>query len=145
MVVAVYAGLYELTPLRMPADMWWTYVLLFFADDLAYYWFHRIHHEMRIFWASHVVHHSSEHYNLSTALRQTWTPMTSLPFWAPLALAALVGVTACSDDNDDVVRPEPEPGSDVLSGAITTRIGWKWSPSRLSKPRTVLPGCSNWL
>jgi sterol desaturase/sphingolipid hydroxylase (fatty acid hydroxylase superfamily) len=85
-VVLVYAGLYELTPLRMPADEWWTYVLLFFADDLAYYWFHRIHHEVRVFWASHVVHHSSEHYNLSTALRQTWTPMTSLPFWAGLAL-----------------------------------------------------------
>ena len=65
---------------------WWTYVLLFFADDLAYYWFHRVHHEVRVFWASHVVHHSTEHYNLSTALRQTWTPMTALPFWAPLAL-----------------------------------------------------------
>ena len=85
-VIAIYAGLYELTPLRMPADKWWTYVLLFFADDFAYYWFHRIHHEVRVFWASHVVHHSSEHYNLSTALRQTWTPMTALPFWAPLAL-----------------------------------------------------------
>ena len=85
-VIAIYAGLYELTPLRMPAGEWWTYVLLFFADDLAYYWFHRIHHEVRVFWASHVVHHSSEHYNLSTALRQTWTPMTALPFWAPLAL-----------------------------------------------------------
>ncbi len=85
-VVVVYAGLYELTPLRMPADEWWTYVLLFFADDFAYYWFHRIHHEVRVFWASHVVHHSSQHYNLSTALRQTWTPMTALPFWAGLAL-----------------------------------------------------------
>ena len=85
-VVVVYAGLYELTPLRMPADEWWTYVLLFLADDFAYYWFHRIHHEVRVFWASHVVHHSSQHYNLSTALRQTWTPMTSLPFWAGLAL-----------------------------------------------------------
>ena len=85
-VIVVYAGLYELTPLRMPADEWWTYVLLFFADDFAYYWFHRIHHEVRVFWASHVVHHSSQHYNLSTALRQTWTPMTALPFWAGLAL-----------------------------------------------------------
>jgi sterol desaturase/sphingolipid hydroxylase (fatty acid hydroxylase superfamily) len=81
-VVVVYAGLYELTPLRMPAGEWWTYAILFFA----YYWFHRIHHEVRVFWASHVVHHSSQHYNLSTALRQTWTPMTSLPFWAALAL-----------------------------------------------------------
>jgi sterol desaturase/sphingolipid hydroxylase (fatty acid hydroxylase superfamily) len=85
-VLFIYAGLYELMPLRMPADQWWTYVLLFFAEDLAHYWWHRVHHEVRVFWASHVVHHSSEHYNLSTALRQPWTPMTALPFWAPLAL-----------------------------------------------------------
>jgi sterol desaturase/sphingolipid hydroxylase (fatty acid hydroxylase superfamily) len=85
-VVVTYAALYELAPFQLSAGDWWTWVLLFFADDLAYYWFHRIHHEVRFFWASHVVHHSSEHYNLSTALRQTWTPMTSLPFWAPLAL-----------------------------------------------------------
>ena len=85
-VVVVYAGLYELSPLRMPADQWWTYALLFFADDFAYYWFHRISHEVRVFWASHVVHHSSQYFNLSTALRQTWTPMTYFPFWAPIAL-----------------------------------------------------------
>jgi sterol desaturase/sphingolipid hydroxylase (fatty acid hydroxylase superfamily) len=85
-VLVAYTGLYELTPLRMPADQWWTYVLLFFGEDLCHYWFHRVHHEVRVCWASHVVHHSSQHYNLSTALRQPWTPMTSLPFWAPLAL-----------------------------------------------------------
>ncbi|MEM7411982.1 MAG: sterol desaturase family protein [Myxococcota bacterium] len=45
----------------------------FVLDDLRYYWVHRFGHESRFFWASHVVHHSSEHYNLSTALRQTWT------------------------------------------------------------------------
>jgi sterol desaturase/sphingolipid hydroxylase (fatty acid hydroxylase superfamily) len=64
-------------------------VVVFFADDLAYYWFHRAHHEVRILWASHVVHHSSRHYNLSTALRQTWTPFGSLVFWAPLALVGV--------------------------------------------------------
>jgi sterol desaturase/sphingolipid hydroxylase (fatty acid hydroxylase superfamily) len=85
-VLLVYAGLYELTPLRVPTDAWWAWVLLFFLDDLAYYWFHRISHEVRVFWASHVVHHSSQHYNLSTALRQTWVPMTYLPFWLPIAL-----------------------------------------------------------
>lgn len=85
-MLVVYTVFYELTPLRMPADKWWTYALLFFADDFAYYWFHRVHHEVRFFWASHVVHHSSQHYNLSTALRQSWTPMTALPFWIPLAL-----------------------------------------------------------
>jgi len=52
---------------------WWVWVLAFFADDFSYYWFHRTSHECRFFWASHVVHHSSQYYNLSTALRQTWT------------------------------------------------------------------------
>jgi sterol desaturase/sphingolipid hydroxylase (fatty acid hydroxylase superfamily) len=85
-VVAVYAALYELTPLRLDPGDWWVWVLLFFADDLAYYWFHRASHESRLFWASHVVHHSSRHYNLSTALRQTWVPMTYFPFWLPLPL-----------------------------------------------------------
>jgi len=85
-VVTVYAALYELTPLRLDPSHWWFWVLLFLADDLAYYWFHRVSHESRVFWASHVVHHSSQHYNLSTALRQTWVPMTYLPFWLPLLL-----------------------------------------------------------
>jgi sterol desaturase/sphingolipid hydroxylase (fatty acid hydroxylase superfamily) len=88
-VAAIYAGVYELTPLRVPSDAWWAWVLLFFADDLAYYWFHRVSHEVRVFWASHVVHHSSRHYNLSTALRQTWVPMTAFPFWLPLAAVGI--------------------------------------------------------
>ena len=41
-VVAIYAALYELTPLRLDPGDWWVWVLLFFADDLAYYWFHRV-------------------------------------------------------------------------------------------------------
>src|SRR4051794_6275551 len=65
-VVATYAALYELTPLRMDPHNPLTWVALFFLDDLAYYWFHRVSHESRVFWASHVVHHSSQHYNLST-------------------------------------------------------------------------------
>lgn len=85
-VVVAYAGLYELAPWHLPMSAWWAWALLLFADDLAYYWFHRLHHEVRVLWASHVVHHSSQFYNLSTALRQSWTPMTSLPFWLPLAL-----------------------------------------------------------
>lgn len=67
--------------------VWWAFVLCFFLEDLCYYWFHRISHECRWFWASHVVHHSSQHYNLSTALRQTWTGglSGSYLFWLPLA------------------------------------------------------------
>jgi sterol desaturase/sphingolipid hydroxylase (fatty acid hydroxylase superfamily) len=61
---------------------WWAWVLVFFADDFSYYWFHRTSHECRLFWASHVVHHSSQRYNLGTALRQTWTgTLMSWVFW----------------------------------------------------------------
>jgi len=66
---------------------WWDWVLLFVLEDLCYYVFHRVHHEVRFFWAAHVNHHSSRHYNLSTALRQSWTtPITGPIFWVPLAL-----------------------------------------------------------
>lgn len=67
---------------------WWVFVLCFFAEDLAYYGFHRASHRCRWFWASHVVHHSSQHYNLTTALRQTWTGQATLQFvfWLPLLL-----------------------------------------------------------
>jgi sterol desaturase/sphingolipid hydroxylase (fatty acid hydroxylase superfamily) len=59
---------------------WWSLALCFVADDFFYYWFHRTAHRIRWFWASHVIHHSSQHYNLSTALRQTWTGQFSLSF-----------------------------------------------------------------
>lgn len=86
-VVAVYAAAYLAAPVHLPADQPLTWIALFFADEIAYYWYHRTHHTVRVFWASHVVHHSSEFYNLSTALRQPWTPFSSLPYWLPLALA----------------------------------------------------------
>lgn len=53
--------------------VWWAWVICFVLDDLSYYVFHRAAHRVRWFWAAHVNHHSSQHYNLSTALRQTWT------------------------------------------------------------------------
>jgi len=66
---------------------WWSWLVLLLAEDSCYYWFHRIHHEVRLFWAVHVNHHSSEYFNLSTALRQALlTPLTGPIFWAPLAL-----------------------------------------------------------
>ncbi|MFZ4069376.1 MAG: sterol desaturase family protein [Caulobacterales bacterium] len=82
-----YVGAYQFRLFDI-GFVWWAFVLCFFAEDLCYYWFHRLSHERRFFWASHVVHHSSQHYNLSTALRQTWTGNLGLTwiFWLPLAL-----------------------------------------------------------
>ena len=68
---------------------WYWFALCFVLDDLAYYVFHRTAHRVRWFWASHVVHHSSQHYNLSTALRQTWTGFFSLAFVFRLPLFLL--------------------------------------------------------
>ncbi|MFG2739636.1 MULTISPECIES: sterol desaturase family protein [Streptomyces] len=87
--VVAFAALYSIAPWQLSATSVWTWVLLFFAEDLAYYVFHRSHHRVRVLWASHVVHHSSVRFNLSTALRQSWTPMTTLPFWLPLALLGI--------------------------------------------------------
>ncbi|MBI2603142.1 MAG: sterol desaturase family protein [Deltaproteobacteria bacterium] len=60
---------------------------LFLAVDCCYYWFHRMAHEINFGWATHIVHHSSEEYNLSTALRQGMLQETfSFVFYLPLAL-----------------------------------------------------------
>ena len=50
-----------------------SFLAAFVLDDCRYYWWHRISHRCRWFWASHVVHHSSQHFNLAVALRQSWT------------------------------------------------------------------------
>jgi sterol desaturase/sphingolipid hydroxylase (fatty acid hydroxylase superfamily) len=84
-VLAAFAAAYLVSPAHLPVDNPLTWLALFLGEDLVYYWYHRTHHTVRILWASHVVHHSSQFYNLSTALRQTWTPMTGLPYWLPLA------------------------------------------------------------
>jgi len=85
-VLGVFLFLYQYRFFTIPFA-WWSWLILLFAEDLCYYWFHRISHESRLFWASHVVHHSSQKYNLSTALRQTWSgSFYSFVFWIPLLL-----------------------------------------------------------
>ncbi len=82
--VALMVLIYEHRLFTLPVT-WWTFLLLFLVEDLCYYTFHRASHESRFFWAAHVNHHSSQHYNLSTALRQSWTtPFTGPWFWLPL-------------------------------------------------------------
>lgn len=84
--IPLFALLYE-HRIASPGTAWWSWLVLLFAEDVCYYWFHRCHHEVRLLWAAHVNHHSSERYNLSTALRQTLlTPLTGPLFWAPLAI-----------------------------------------------------------
>jgi len=69
--IAVMIKLYALSPLRETVGHhWWAWVLLFLLDDFTYYWFHRCNHEVRLLWAGHVNHHSSQFMNFGTALRQ---------------------------------------------------------------------------
>jgi len=83
----IYLFAYDLAPYKFPADAWWTWVILFFVDDLAYYVFHRVSHETRLFWNFHVVHHSSKQYNLSVAVRQSWfSGILHWMFYAPVML-----------------------------------------------------------
>jgi len=87
MVFAVFSWFYGHRLLTIPTTAA-TWAVLFFLEDATYYWFHRTSHNCRYFWASHVIHHSSEEYNLGTALRQTWTGTVSGSFlfwiWLPL-------------------------------------------------------------
>lgn len=83
----VFMWLWTLTPLDLGTSVW-VVALCFVLDDLRYYWVHRFGHRIRWVWASHVNHHSSQHYNLTTALRQTWTGTFTLMMIvrAPLVL-----------------------------------------------------------
>ena len=69
-------------------NVWWVWILLFLGVDFFYYWFHRLSHEINALWAAHIVHHQSEDYNLSVALRQSWFQgWFSWAFYLPLAVA----------------------------------------------------------
>ncbi|MBS3941433.1 MAG: sterol desaturase family protein [Actinobacteria bacterium] len=80
-----YVLVWNLTPLDLGSG-WLAWTVALIGKDLGYYFFHRASHENRFLWAAHVVHHSSQRYNLSTALRQSWTPLTSWIFYVPLVL-----------------------------------------------------------
>lgn len=85
---AVFYYLHEVTPLRdLIQRQWWAWALLFVLDDFVYYWFHRSNHEVRLFWAGHVSHHSAIRMNFGTALRQgVGERIHKFFFWLPLPL-----------------------------------------------------------
>ena len=88
LVLGVFGWLAHFRIVTIPYS-WWAWVACFILYDLAYYWFHRGAHRIRWLWAVHVIHHSSQHYNLSTALRQTWTGFVSGAFLYPAPLLLL--------------------------------------------------------
>lgn len=85
--IGLYVLVYEYLRVWEIPSNWYTLIILFIATDFAYYWAHRFSHQINLFWGGHVVHHQSEDYNLSVALRQSsfqviWTSA----FYFPLAI-----------------------------------------------------------
>lgn len=85
----IYALLVDHIALVSLPDTPWVWLLAFVLYDFCYYWTHRMSHEINILWAAHVVHHSSEEYNLTTALRQTSSGFFTWIFYIPLALLGI--------------------------------------------------------
>jgi len=76
----------------MPVNELMTWVIAFIMYDFFYYWMHRLHHEYRVLWATHVVHHHGEDYNLATALRQTSTGfLWKWIFFLPMIIVGVPG------------------------------------------------------
>lgn len=84
--LTMYVLVYEQLALFQLEQIWWVWVIAFVLYDFCYYWNHRLGHEMNILWAAHVVHHSSEEYNLTTALRQSGSNFFIWIFYLPMAI-----------------------------------------------------------
>jgi len=85
-IILIYGAvlIYNLVPWRMSLH-WLTLIPCYILFDFCSYWSHRVSHFNRFFWASHVVHHSGEHYNLTVSFRQSWVQHFKLLFFLPLA------------------------------------------------------------
>ncbi|AMO57289.1 sterol desaturase family protein [Endozoicomonas montiporae] len=90
-IAGVYTGFYSVFALwEMSAESLWVWGLAFVFYDLCYYWTHRMGHEVNILWAAHAVHHQSEEYNLTTALRQTSSGfLFGWLFYIPMAVVGI--------------------------------------------------------
>lgn len=83
----VMMAVYQFRLFDFDVAMWWYWVLLFFAEDFTFYWHHRLSHEIRVLWAAHVNHHSSQKLNYSVAIRQSWVEVIyKYIFWLWLPL-----------------------------------------------------------
>jgi len=85
--IGMYQYVYQYWSIANVPATWWTWLMLFVLVDFCYYWFHRASHEINFLWnTTHIVHHQSEDYNLSVALRQSsFGGVFSMVFYLPLA------------------------------------------------------------
>jgi sterol desaturase/sphingolipid hydroxylase (fatty acid hydroxylase superfamily) len=80
-----FVFVYNLIPWRMSLN-WWTFIPCYIIFDFFSYWTHNISHRLRFFWATHVVHHSGNHYNLTVSFRLSWLQYLKVIFIFPVAL-----------------------------------------------------------
>ena len=86
-LIILYVVIYENIRVFQFTDTWINWIILFVGVDFFYYWFHRLSHEINFLWGAHIVHHQSEEYNLSVALRQSSLQgFYSIIFYLPLAI-----------------------------------------------------------
>ena len=85
---AVAMVVYNIVPWSVPR-VWWAFILCFFVVDFCRYWAHRISHEQRFWWATHVTHHSSEKMNFSVSFRTGWTQHIKFVFFLPVPFVGL--------------------------------------------------------
>ena len=103
LAVALMFQLHDISPLRdVVGRQWWAWLALFLLEDFTFYWFHRMNHQVRLFWAGHVNHHSSQYLNFGTALRQgvgerlhkflfwLWLPLLGFD---PLMIITMIGIS----------------------------------------------------
>ena len=87
LALVLYAVLFVwAAPWHLPIDAWWTWVIAILGVDFFFYWAHRVAHRVRLVWATHQAHHSSEYFNFATALRQKWNNSAEIVAWLPLPL-----------------------------------------------------------
>jgi len=73
-------------PWHLPSDQWYTWLIALVGVDLLFYAYHRTAHRVRLIWATHQAHHSSQYFNFATALRQKWNNSGEILMWIPLPL-----------------------------------------------------------
>jgi len=81
----MFIAIYNLIPWRMPFQ-WWTVIPCYILFDFCSYWAHNVSHRLRFFWATHVAHHTGEHYNLTISFRLSWVQYFKIIFFVPVAL-----------------------------------------------------------
>lgn len=84
LLLFLFIFIYNLVPWRMELN-WWTFLPCYIIFDLCSYWAHNVSHRLRLFWATHVTHHSGEHYNLTVSFRLSWIQYFKIAFFFPVA------------------------------------------------------------